>query len=219
MNGHVACPSCRRKENNVCPYCFEELGKIRNLALEKLLETLQVNCKYGGHGCDLVLKFTDKHSHENQCKFAPLKCKVGKCQFTGTELAFLHHFEVEHGMKPMDFTNNVPNDFELEIFNGRPINYILHGLGKLFILHTRKSQWGYLSCIIQLCPNLQDPEDVFSYELNMIDETDSIWSSHRLSQSRCQIDPYESHHIILPLTIRKVCVRFVIRRLITISTR
>lgn len=215
MNGHVACRSCRGKVNHICPYCFGELGKIRNLALERLLESLQVNCKYGEHGCDLVLKFTEKHSHENQCKFAPLKCKVGKCQITGTELDFLHHFEVEHGMKPMDFTYNVSYDFELENFNGRPISHVLHGLGRLFILHTRRSQWGHLYCITRFGTNLEDPEEVFSYDLNMTDATDPLWPAHQRSQSRCQMKVNESHHIILPLTIKKVHVGFVIRRLIS----
>jgi hypothetical protein len=201
----------------MCPYCFGELG-IRNLALERLLETLQVNCKNGGHGCDLVLKFTDKHSHEKQCKFAPLKC-LGNCQFTGTELEFFHHFEVEHGMKPIDFTYNVPYDFELENVNGRPISHILHGLGRLFIFNTRKSQWGYLFCITQFCPNFQDPEEVFSYDLNMTDETDPLWPAHHLLQNRCQMTPNESYKIILPLTIRKVHVWFVIHRSISLPSR
>lgn len=219
MNGHVACPSCRGKVNNICPYCFEELGKIRNSALEKLLESLQVNCKYGGHGCDLVLKFTEKHSHENQCKFAPIKCKVGKCQFTGTEFDFLHHFEVEHGSKPMDFIYNVPCELKLERFSSGHSMLILHGLGKLFILHTRKSQWGYLHCITQFATNLQHPEEVFSYDLKMTDATDPLWPASQSSQSRCQMEVKESHHIILPLTATKVHVRFVIRRFNSLQSR
>jgi hypothetical protein len=107
----------------------------------------------------------------------------------------------------------------LENFNGPSISHILHGLGRLFILHTIKSQWGYLFCITQFCPNLQDPEEVFSYDLNMTDETDPLWPAHHLLQSRCQMTPIVHHQIILPLIIRKVHVRFVIRRVISLPSR
>jgi hypothetical protein len=207
--------------NNTCPYCSEELGKIRNLALEKLIESLQVNCKFCKYGCDNVVKFTEKHSHETHCKYAPIKCPFSGCALLGPESEFLRHFEMCHAMKRIDITYGAPHEVTLE---GTTINsnYVLRAkAGTLFLFNTKDSSVGRVYYIARFgggrnLPDEDGAKDVyFSYELELIDNTDpSFPTTHRL-ESRCQSMDQSNdieHFIVLARGATKVQAKLVISR-------
>ncbi|KAJ7543703.1 hypothetical protein O6H91_09G049300 [Diphasiastrum complanatum] len=45
-NGHLACSICHFRESNECLNCFEKIGNIRCLVVEKLIESLRVSCEH-----------------------------------------------------------------------------------------------------------------------------------------------------------------------------
>lgn len=78
-NGHIACASCSKLTKSVCPSCKRPTGSIRCLALEKLIESLKVKCKFAAVGCSEMVRFSEKGDHERICSFAPLSCPFPEC--------------------------------------------------------------------------------------------------------------------------------------------
>lgn len=168
------------------------------------------------------MKFTEKHSHESHCKYAPLQCPLSGCALLGPEIEFLHHFEVYHAMKRIDITYGAPYEVALE---GATLNssYVLHGkAGTLFLFNTKDSSVGRVYYIARFGggDNLRQHEDgatdvYFSYELELIDNTDSSFpTTHRL-ESRCQSMDQSNdveHVIVLARGATKVQAKFVISR-------
>lgn len=161
------------------------------------------------------MKFAEKHDHESSCKYVPIKCLVPGCDLYGPEIGYLHHFENSHDMQRMDFTYGQHYQIELEPNGNDPSTsyYVLHGQERLFILHMEESPLGYLCFITRFGSNLRDPEDVFSYELDMIDTIDSSYpTAHRL-KSCCQLSTESAtvnNFIVLATGTARVRVKFLI---------
>lgn len=52
MNGHTICLRCKERVEKKCPSCREELGDIRCVSLEKIVESFEVrSCNYEEYGC------------------------------------------------------------------------------------------------------------------------------------------------------------------------
>jgi hypothetical protein len=203
--------------NNICPFCSQELGKTRNLALETLIDSLQVMCKYSVHGCDRLIKFAEKHGHESSCKYFPVKCLIPGCDLYGPEIGYLHHFENSHDMQRMDFSYGQYCQIELEPDGNDPSTsyYVLHGQERLFILHMEESPLGYLCYITRFGSNLQDPADEFFYELHVIDTIHSSCPTAHHLKSCCQLSTESatvSDFIVLATETTRVRVKFLIDR-------
>lgn len=144
-NGHVACASCSKLTKNVCPSCKQPTGSIRCLALEKLIESLKVKCKYYSLGCSEMVKFSDKCYHERICSWEPLACPFPECSFQGQYNFFQEHVKLRHG------DNWAPLVPETDVsFFMKPTDryYMLFDKGIYFMVHRRKSSLGdmcYLS--------------------------------------------------------------------------
>lgn len=69
--GHFVCAQCRQKLSS-CPTCRGPLGNIRNLAIEKVADTILFPCKYQSNGCQLSLMHKNKLEHEDTCDFRPV---------------------------------------------------------------------------------------------------------------------------------------------------
>lgn len=97
QNGHVACASCSKLTNNVCPSCQQPTGSIRCLVLEKLIESLKVKCKFAAEGCTATVKFSEKGSHERICLYEPLSCPFPNCYFGNERYSLLQeHVRQNH---------------------------------------------------------------------------------------------------------------------------
>lgn len=72
--GHVICSSCisNVKRQN-CPECRTPFVhgqiKIRNKALEEILDGQEFECKYNDQGCAKILKRGEITSHSNSCSY------------------------------------------------------------------------------------------------------------------------------------------------------
>ena len=82
-NGHVFCTDCRQKVTHcgVCQGIFEQ-RPVSNV-LQKILNSVEIECKFKSLGCNQKLNLEDREKHEdlckfrNICKFADERCKNG----------------------------------------------------------------------------------------------------------------------------------------------
>ena len=96
-SGHLICTSCRLKLQ-CCPGCQGKLGAVRNLAMEKVAETVFFPCKHAGSGCSKRFLYTEKRQHEEVCEFRPYACPCPgtSCKWLGHLHAVLDHLLTAH---------------------------------------------------------------------------------------------------------------------------
>ncbi|KAG6551431.1 hypothetical protein Mapa_007077 [Marchantia paleacea] len=161
-NGHIACTECCVKMSGICPSCSKPVGKIRCLAIEKLIESLQMSCKHAEYGCTKVISFTKKKNHEISCPCAPFTCPVASCGFSNLVETFPLHFQEVHQVRTQEFSYGgwftvmlAPSD----------INVLLKADDMLFLLHCEKSTLGNIVYVTLFGATLQ--EDQYSYHLEV----------------------------------------------------
>jgi len=95
--GHLVCSVCRPKLN-CCPTCRGPLGNIRNLAMEKVANTVFFPCKYSASGCATLLLHTEKTDHEETCEYRPYVCPCpgASCKWQGSLEQVMPHLMVSH---------------------------------------------------------------------------------------------------------------------------
>lgn len=96
-SGHLICESCRPKLQ-LCPACRGNLGGVRNLAMEKVAESVLFPCKYVNSGCALRLLHKDKRTHEETCEYRPYCCPCPgtTCRWQGSLNEVLDHLLTTH---------------------------------------------------------------------------------------------------------------------------
>ncbi|XP_077002887.1 E3 ubiquitin-protein ligase SIAH1-like [Tamandua tetradactyla] len=96
-SGHLVCNSCRPKLTR-CPTCRGPLGSIRNLAMDKVADSLRFPCKYESSGCEMTLPHTEKANHEELCEFRPYSCPCPgeSCKWQGPLNAVRTHLTHQH---------------------------------------------------------------------------------------------------------------------------
>ncbi|XP_002965124.2 E3 ubiquitin-protein ligase SINA-like 10 [Selaginella moellendorffii] len=139
-NGHIACQSCRSKISDVCPTCSKPLGSIRCLAIEKLIETLSVSCKFADHGCGAMPKFVHKAIHERSCEFRPCACPIKPCNVSAPTRDLLAHIVEAHQVARYDFSWEA----RCTLFLAGPeaAFFLLKVEGLCFLLHQDKHSLG-----------------------------------------------------------------------------
>ena len=81
--GHVYCTDCRQRITKcvICQSSFEK-QPVSNV-LQKILTSIEIECKFTSLGCNQKLNLEDREKHENLCKFRSTykfddeKCKKG----------------------------------------------------------------------------------------------------------------------------------------------
>ncbi|KAL2634585.1 hypothetical protein R1flu_006064 [Riccia fluitans] len=161
-NGHIACSECCVKLSGICPSCSKPVGKIRCLAIEKLIESLQLSCKHAEYGCTRMISFTKKRSHESACTFAPVSCPVPSCIFSNLVANFPRHFQDMHQVRTLDFQYDswftvmlVPSDAYV----------LLKAEDMLFLMHYERSTLGNIVYISLL--GAQPHVDQYSFHLEV----------------------------------------------------
>lgn len=115
-NGHPACSVCCEKISR-CPSCSQPTGRIRNRAFEEVIESLQVECKHAGHGCNTMVKYTEKANHEKDlCEYRPVLCPVirlmldfsgGDCTYIGPQASISGHLADAHGVRIVECSGSM----------------------------------------------------------------------------------------------------------------
>lgn len=96
-SGHLICTQCKPKVA-CCPSCRGPLGGVRNLAMEKVAETVQFPCKYVHSGCILRFLHKAKRAHEEMCEYRPYSCPCPgtSCKWHGNLDLVLDHLLTAH---------------------------------------------------------------------------------------------------------------------------
>ncbi|CAG9316847.1 unnamed protein product [Blepharisma stoltei] len=103
FNGHSICKTCSETKAT-CPECSLPLqNKFRNIALERMLESIEVVCSFKGCGKRLVL--SQKRTHEQVCTFNPnIPCIFDECQWAGECL--IDHITLVHQVKQFEMASS-----------------------------------------------------------------------------------------------------------------
>ncbi|KAG0556618.1 hypothetical protein M758_11G065600 [Ceratodon purpureus] len=119
-NGHPTCSKCLEKlANKVCPSCSLPIGTNRCVILEKLVDSLQLQCKYFVHGCKEMLPYMKEKRgcHETECKYRPLHCPVRGCTVDVPQSGLPEHFVHKHNAEIVYYEHNDEDDPDDEMKN------------------------------------------------------------------------------------------------------
>jgi hypothetical protein len=111
QNGHTACGGCCKKlTRGLCPSCSLPIGANRCIVVEKIIESLQVHCKYAAFGCKNMMQYAKhkRHEHEVTCKFRPYQCPVLGCSLEVPKSGVSDHFRSIHDGETVYYEN--PDD-------------------------------------------------------------------------------------------------------------
>ncbi|XP_052196947.1 E3 ubiquitin-protein ligase SINA-like 10 [Diospyros lotus] len=148
-NGHVACSSCCGMLKNKCPPCALPIGYNRCRAIEKVIESIKISCRYMKYGCRERVNYPKKHEHEETCIYAPCSCPLPDCNFIGSSKTLFAHFSRKHPTSAKRFRYNC----HIPITITPQQKYLLlqeRSEGRLFILYKGTELIGYtlhVSCI------------------------------------------------------------------------
>jgi len=95
--GHLVCGSCRPKIQH-CPTCRGSVPSIRNLAMEKIANSVMFPCKFSHTGCSSFFVHTEKIEHEETCEFRPYQCPCpgASCKWQGNLTDVMTHLMKMH---------------------------------------------------------------------------------------------------------------------------
>ena len=77
-NQHVICGTCYNKlGKSKCPTCRKDFTLQKNILVEKILDSIEMDCKYKDQGCDCKITMKNREEHETECVFRT-NCKYEK---------------------------------------------------------------------------------------------------------------------------------------------
>lgn len=82
-NGHTLCTTCCNALDLLmkCPSCSLSIVRDRNIAVEKILEAVQVRCEHFDSGCNAILKYIEQQEHEERlCEYRPHHAQFGNAR-------------------------------------------------------------------------------------------------------------------------------------------
>ncbi|GAB2288894.1 hypothetical protein Dimus_023200 [Dionaea muscipula] len=106
VNGHIACSSCCVKLENKCPSCHNKIGRNRCRAIEKVIDSVKIYCRYADYGCKDLVSYGKIHEHEKACIHPPCSCPFVDCLFRGSAPKLSRHISVKHSVSVVRFSYN-----------------------------------------------------------------------------------------------------------------
>ncbi|OEL14067.1 hypothetical protein BAE44_0024914 [Dichanthelium oligosanthes] len=128
--GHVVCSPCRDKlaPAGKCHVCgIATRNYLRCHAMERLVDSIRVQCPNAAHGCSTRLTYYDQHGHCQTCVHAPRHCPGKDCSFLGSTEALLDHFTSAHGW-PSTTKISAFETCSISLYDG--FNFILADCGE-----------------------------------------------------------------------------------------
>ncbi|CAG9324065.1 unnamed protein product [Blepharisma stoltei] len=101
-NGHSICSRCHQHVPT-CPECRSDMSQsYRNLTIEKILESIQVKCRFPG--CDVITTLSARSAHLSSCPFNPyVECLYVGCNMIVEDLP--SHLKSVHNVKEFDMSD------------------------------------------------------------------------------------------------------------------
>ena len=104
QNGHVLCFSCWSRLTNKCHICSRDANFVRNIALEKVVESVKSSCSYAKWGCNKLVSYACRNAHEESCLYAPSMCPIPGCGYRGFTGWWSVHFLTNHNSDGLRFS-------------------------------------------------------------------------------------------------------------------
>ncbi|XP_023751952.1 putative E3 ubiquitin-protein ligase SINA-like 9 [Lactuca sativa] len=185
-NGHIACSPCCRKSNLKCPSCYFPIGFNRCRAMEKVIESITVDCKNKAYGCRESLIYHMKAQHEQVCIHTVCFCPLSSCGYASSSQNLYDHFSTYHSSSATSFTFDTTFDPCLRrgqkyvILQERNegvifiLNHEIHGHGRVFHVDCLGSNLFKTAFVYQL--SVRCSEACFSME--SVAEVWAKWEEH-----------------------------------------
>ena len=100
-NGHILCNFCHQNVTN-CPVCRVKLGRLRNLAVEKVLSKYPRPCEFNNDGCNIKLTKEALDAHKDVCEYKPVECIHPVCKELIPMTRVTAHMREEHDVVKAD---------------------------------------------------------------------------------------------------------------------
>ncbi|CDP02721.1 unnamed protein product [Coffea canephora] len=193
-NGHIACSSCCLKIRNKCPSCSWPIGYNRCRAIEKVLESVKVSCRNIKYGCTQMVRYCNKHEHENTCILAPCSCPLLDCNFVGSAWQLYSHFKLRHPASGNTFLLGKP--FSISLEKSQRSIILREGDGNIiFILNHFNERHGSAINIVRIAPLGSGTR--FSYDLTVRDGDTSIRLQSSVESIRKWVDSAPAKKFLL----------------------
>ncbi|KAL6900633.1 hypothetical protein ACP4OV_005309 [Aristida adscensionis] len=164
QNGHVACFSCWSRLSNKCHICSHAANFIRNIALEKIVESVKSSCSYSKWGCCELVNYAQRNTHEEDCLFAPSLCPIPGCGYKGFTGRWSGHFFTSHSSDGVRFIYGQPFGVNLEV--STPFLVFLGEDDHLFLLlNNNMTPFGHAISVV--CLRRGNLNWKFSYEIKV----------------------------------------------------
>ncbi|PWA47323.1 TRAF-like protein [Artemisia annua] len=94
---------------NKCPSCRLPIGSKRCRAMEKLVESIKVECKNKKFGCtELIAYHMIETKHEETCPYISCFCPLSSCDYVNSSKNLYEHFSNDHASYSTLFTYDTP---------------------------------------------------------------------------------------------------------------
>ncbi|KAJ8761341.1 hypothetical protein K2173_001397 [Erythroxylum novogranatense] len=193
-NGHTACSSCCIKIAHKCPSCALPTGYNRCRAIEKVLESIRVNCRYTRYGCKESFSYDKKHNHDKTCIYAPCVCPQAGCNFVDSSKRLYEHYSRKHTSSRLGFNYNAT--FPIYVTT-RDTFFVLQeeNEGVLFLFYSKAEVLGHTIKICCLGPSTMNGRYIF--ELTARTEGSNLRFQSIAKNIRCRVDNHPSTGFLL----------------------
>ncbi|KAJ0962749.1 hypothetical protein J5N97_027871 [Dioscorea zingiberensis] len=172
QNGHAVCSPCCPALSGKCPVCSEPIGLIRCLALESVLESVQIGCKNFLYGCNSHVSYLHRDTHYKICNYKPCSCPVSSCAFKGSAESLSYHFQSLHRNSAVEFRYGCCFDVALNRTKN-PFLVLLGPDGRLFLLLNNNDPTRG-SVLSMICIASLMEKSNFEYELSVGENTTTL---------------------------------------------
>ncbi|KAF2891715.1 hypothetical protein ILUMI_14458 [Ignelater luminosus] len=157
---------------NICEDCVRsektETLMVRNLALETVLENLEMPCRNTNNGCQERLDYFDMLTHDLICTFKYYTCPtrlVTNCNWKGSFTDIAVHAATDHqDLAVKGYNNYFP--FNIAVFDTDETIRILYINDECFVLHIRCDVFvKQLRCIMYYIENKEEKASDILYTI------------------------------------------------------
>ncbi|KAF3322074.1 putative E3 ubiquitin-protein ligase SINA-like 9 isoform X1 [Carex littledalei] len=177
-NGHVACHTCWSKLKDKCHICSLPVLS-RNIALEKVLESVHLPCTYANLGCPKSVSYSQRQVHTDTCEFVPSSCPMPSCAHKAFSGKWRGHFMKDHWETSQDYSYGQSIDILFDavmVDLEEDLYYTLHGPNKdlfLFVKEPILNVGNALSLYYIDLPHDQE-QNMLSFELTVFGRYNTI---------------------------------------------
>ncbi|KAH7658540.1 hypothetical protein IHE45_17G094900 [Dioscorea alata] len=158
-NSHVMCSLCFVKHTGKCPSCSEINRLTQCLALERIIESMEISCSNAG--CDETVSYLYRASHQESCIYAQCFCPF--CSFQGCMTSLAQHVADIHKRSAAKFSYE--SSFQTFVYI-QDFSLFISPDNRLFLLLINRDVAGGTGLsVISICPTAEDFE--FTYDLSV----------------------------------------------------